>query len=122
MIAKHLGIAAVGSALLVVIISAVGVVPFGNEPLEIPWRITATLIIGLLIGISAGFVWLRSFQEETAFDWRVLSVAFVLAGFTYIEVQYCLTNDFVSINTFPVLLMGTISIGTLLGALVKSLQ
>jgi|DEB0MinimDraft_10_1074344.scaffolds.fasta_scaffold185052_1 hypothetical protein len=122
MIVKHLGIAAVGSALLVVIVSAAGVVPFGNEPLEIPWRITATLIIGLLIGISAGFVWMRPFQEETAFDWRILSVAFVLAGFTYIEVEYCLANEFVSINTFPVLLMGTASIGTLLGALVKSLQ
>lgn len=122
MLLKNLGIAAIGSALLVLIIAWLGVVPFGNEPIEIPWRITATLIIGLLIGISAGFVWMRSFQDETAFDWRVLMASFVLGGLTYIEVNYCLTNDFISINTFPVLLFGTASIGILLGAVVKSLR
>ena len=122
MVLKNFGISIVGSALLVIIAAAVGVVPFGNEPIEIPWRITATLIIGLLIGISAGFVWMRPFQNESAFDWRVLMASFVLGGLAYVEVSYCLTNDFASINTFPVLLMGTASVGILLGALVKSMQ
>ena len=117
---KNLSIAVVLSGIVVVVGSMAGVLPLGSEPMEVPWRITLTLIIGFVIGASIGFVWLDELQRDTAFPWQLLSVSFVAGGICAIEFMFCQQN-FESYYSIPVLLSGGVCAGSLLGASVRAL-
>jgi hypothetical protein len=108
------------AALLLGVVKALGVIPFGNEPIETPWRIVLCMLIGLLIGVSAGFSWLQNRKKGVGFHWPVFLAASVAAGALGLEVSYCLESEFASIYSVPVTILGSISLGVLLGAGVRT--
>lgn len=115
-------IALILAALLLVIFETLGILPFGDEPVETPWRVTAIMIVALIIGASAGVNWLQNFRKESNFAWPVLLTAFISAGVCAIEISYCLERNFETVYTLPVLLSGPISVGVILGATVRALR
>ena len=115
---REIAISGVGGAVLVIVAFMVGVIPVGAEVLEVPWQILASLVFGIVIGASVGFVWLDNIQRArgTEFPWQLLLVAFVAGGICGVEWMNAGT-----VYSVPVLVSGGVSIGALLGGTVRAL-
>lgn len=117
---RELALALIVALVILAIGAALEVVPVGIEPIETPWRAMVVMLIGLLIGVSGGFVWLQHSNIGPSFGWRVFLGAFTSAGFCALQVLYCLENEFETFYTLPIVLSGSISIGIILGATVRT--
>ena len=119
---QDIAMAGVLAAILVIVGSVVGVFPVGAETLEEPWKITATLLLGIVLGASTGFTWLDGIQREkgTSFPWQLLLVTFAAGGICVLEYLHGVDNG-ASINSPVLLVAGGISAGSFLGALVRTL-
>ena len=115
---RHIAIGAVGAALIVIVASMAGLIPVGTEVLEVPWQILASLVFGIVIGASVGFVWLDSIQRDsgTEFPWQLLVVAFAAGGICAVE--WMNTG---SVYYVVILVSGGVCFGALLGGAVRSL-
>ncbi|MBT4161080.1 MAG: hypothetical protein HOE54_07205 [Gammaproteobacteria bacterium] len=116
---QNLVIASILAVSLLAIGTVVEIIPMGNEPIETPWRVTASMVIGLLIGVSAGFSWLQKDHKGGNIEWPVMLAVFVTAGVCALEISHCIESNYVSLYTLPVVLSGPSSIGIVLGAAVR---
>lgn len=98
---REIGLALIVAIVLLAIGVSLEVVPVVIEPIETPWRATVVMLIGWLIGVSGGFVWLQHSNIGSNFGWRVFLGTFTSAGFYVLQVLYCLEKEFETFIHYP---------------------